>query len=303
MDLLPSDLVGHVAALCDPLALPHLARVNKAWRAATRRRWEGLRDFVHFLMERDGRVSWAGFCHWWEDGTTEEARQKRGCGLCIRRHVAAFARALERGVLLEERLTHLRLEHLIDLPPSVPLALALPASLLELSLERCGTLDLHGLRLPRALRRLALRRNALGDEGAAQLAAALRGLPSLTSLHVSGAGVGDVGVVHLAAALGASPLVHLNLRCNPFGRAGLDALAAAGPRLTSLRLCSLFSLHHTADDTRGFWLRLDRDAATLPQLCRISLRPCELTRRVCLRRRLFSTAFMRDDDAAFPAAA
>ena len=227
MDL-SSDLVGHVAALCDPLALPHLARVDRAWRAATRRRWEGLRDLVRFLTERDGRVSWAAFSHWWEG--PGHAREKRGRGLCIRRHVAAFARALERGVLLEERLTHLRLEHLIDLPPSVPFALALPASLLDLTLEQCGTLDLRGLRLPRA-RKLALRRSSLATRApptSRRRSAACRphvAPPERRRRGRRGRGAPRGGPRRLA-------LVYLSLRCNPW-QGGPRRARGRGAALTS----------------------------------------------------------------------
>ena len=72
----------------------------------------------------------------------------------------------------------------------------------------------------------------VGDAGASALAAALgRGaLPRLKSLSLSGAAIGDAGLVALAPALRRLPaLQHLALFRNQFGDEGVAALVAPPP--------------------------------------------------------------------------
>ena len=70
-----------------------------------------------------------------------------------------------------------------------------------------------------ARRRLGARRRALG-RGA---------LPRLKGLSLSGAAIGDAGLVALAPALRRLPALELDLGHNPFGDEGLAALVAPLP--------------------------------------------------------------------------
>jgi len=71
---------------------------------------------------------------------------------------------------------------------------------------------------------------AMGDEGAAALAAALAEgrLPKLEQLDLNGTGMGDAGAAALAAALGGAPaLEELVVGGNAFGEDAAEALKAA----------------------------------------------------------------------------
>ncbi|KAG8459695.1 hypothetical protein KFE25_003147 [Diacronema lutheri] len=79
-----------------------------------------------------------------------------------------------------------------------------------------------------ALHELRVRGCALRDEGACDLARALRGFGALTTLDVASNGIGWEGAEALADALAAQcSLTQLELSDNPLGSDGVDALADA----------------------------------------------------------------------------
>jgi uncharacterized protein (TIGR02996 family) len=94
----------------------------------------------------------------------------------------------------------------------------LPALLTSPHLARLATLDLS--------------MSSLGSEGMQQMAGAR--LPGLTSLHLCGNGLGDLGLRRLAQAPLLGQLTALDLRSNNLGGPGADALARS-PYLARLR--------------------------------------------------------------------
>ena len=76
-----------------------------------------------------------------------------------------------------------------------------------------------------AVRELFLLDNEIGDQGIVCIANALKSNRSLTELYLNGNGIGDEGVRSLCASFADSPLTLLNLSSNPISHRGAQFLA------------------------------------------------------------------------------
>ena len=82
--------------------------------------------------------------------------------------------------------------------------------------------------------------NDIGEEGAAELTAALRGNTTVTSLDISHNGIGDGGALHVAELLKLNTtLQSINLGGNDIGEAGAKALDDALNSNETLRTLDL----------------------------------------------------------------
>ena len=103
-----------------------------------------------------------------------------------------------------------------------------------------------------SLRGLELQMNALGDDGAVELADGARTLRALTSLDLSTNQISDTGAVALAEALkGFAHLLRLNLHENHLGPVGGTAIAST----------ETFAADAAEDDHREHSLQLHLSAA------------------------------------------
>ena len=97
-----------------------------------------------------------------------------------------------------------------------------------------GYTDVDGVQLGRAiqvmrpatLRQIYLTKNAIGDAGAISIAAGIKLLERMDTLHLSDNQIGDAGVAALADATQSLGLTTIVLTRNPFGNAGAKAIAA-----------------------------------------------------------------------------
>lgn len=117
-----------------------------------------------------------------------------------------------------------------DSAAAIACALGAPHGAAKIALHRAGEIPTGGppLVAPCPLKSLSLAQNALGRDGALNLAAALRENEALTALDVANNLIDSVGSLALILAIKwNTALLHLVLSGNHLGQAGAQALAAS----------------------------------------------------------------------------
>eukprot|EP01068_Selenidium_serpulae_P020317 Selendium_serpulae@DN8267_c0_g1_i1.p2 len=173
-------------------------------------------------------------------GGSEEAS---GESLAAQRGAALGCGALIAALRSASSLSELRLAD-SDLGPrgAAALCAALPSGARLTRLDVSGNgIGSEGVRaiceLDCALRAVNVSRNAMGDHGAAWLAAMVRRSATLREVRAADNGVGDAGAAALGGALSESSIVvELDLSWNDIGAAGCRALGEAMKRGTLGRL-------------------------------------------------------------------